>query len=177
MILQLRAEVAGLRAELHVIARETDAGIDRAVRARADHVGGSAGDRFGRRRVFLIGLAGFAAASFACGVAPSALWLIGARLAQGMAAALLIPASLAIVSAAYTEETRGPAIGTWAAAGALTGLALSSALGDWEPSERLSAVLIGAAAGTLIGGVYGALSHDERGGAARPARIGIRIAF
>jgi MFS family permease len=93
-------------------------------------LGGSAGDRFGRRRVFLIGLAGFAAASLACGVAPSASWLIGARLAQGVAAALLIPTTLAIVSAAYTEETRGPATGTWAAAGALT-TSLGPPLGGW----------------------------------------------
>src|SRR5687767_13248784 len=83
-------------------------------------LGGSAGDRFGRRRVFLIGLVGFATASLGCGLAPTARWLIGARFAQGMAAALLIPSSLAIVGVAYTEETRGRAIGTWAAAGALT---------------------------------------------------------
>ena len=54
-------------------------------------LGGSAGDRFGRRRVFLVGLTGFAATSLACGVAPTASWLIGARLVQGMAAALLTP--------------------------------------------------------------------------------------
>ena len=93
-------------------------------------LGGSAGDRFGHRRVFLIGLVGFAAASLGCGLAPSAPWLIGARLAQGMAAAMLIPASLAIVGAAYTGETRGPAIGTWAAAGALT-TSLGPPLGGW----------------------------------------------
>ena len=92
--------------------------------------GGSAGDRFGHRRVFLIGLVGFAGASLACGLAPSAPWLIGARLAQGMAAALLIPASLAIVGAAYPDETRGPAIGIWAAAGALT-TSLGPPLGGW----------------------------------------------
>ena len=93
-------------------------------------LGGSAGDRFGRRRVFLIGVMGFAGASLGCGLAPTALWLIGARLAQGMAAALLIPSSLAIVGAAYREETRGRAIGTWAAAGALT-TSLGPPLGGW----------------------------------------------
>lgn len=93
-------------------------------------LGGSAGDRFGRRRIFLIGLIGFAAASLACGLAPSASWLIGARLAQGAAAALLTPASLAIIGAAYTGEARGPAIGTWAAAGAIT-TALGPPLGGW----------------------------------------------
>jgi len=93
-------------------------------------IGGSAGDRVGRRRIFLVGLVGFAAASLACGLAPSAAWLIGARLAQGMAAALLMPAGLAIIGAAYTGDARGPAIGTWAAAGALT-TALGPPLGGW----------------------------------------------
>jgi EmrB/QacA subfamily drug resistance transporter len=93
-------------------------------------LGGSGGDRFGRRRVFMIGLAGFAAASLACGLAPSAPWLIAARLAQGAAAALLTPASLAIIGAAYRGKARGKAIGTWAAAAALT-TALGPPLGGW----------------------------------------------
>jgi EmrB/QacA subfamily drug resistance transporter len=93
-------------------------------------LGGSAGDRFGRRRMFMIGLAGFGAASLACGLAPSAIWLIAARLAQGVAAALLTPASLAIIGAAFSGEARGPAIGTWAAAAALT-TALGPPLGGW----------------------------------------------
>lgn len=93
-------------------------------------LGGSAGDRFGRRRLFQIGLCGFAAASLGCGLAPSAGWLIAARLVQGAAAALLAPASLAIIGAAYAGEARGRAIGTWAAAGALT-TALGPPLGGW----------------------------------------------
>jgi EmrB/QacA subfamily drug resistance transporter len=93
-------------------------------------LGGAAGDRFGRRRIFMIGLAGFAAASLACALAPSAAWLVAARLAQGIAAALLTPASLAIIGASYHGEARGPAIGTWAAAGALT-TALGPPLGGW----------------------------------------------
>jgi EmrB/QacA subfamily drug resistance transporter len=93
-------------------------------------LGGSAGDRFGRRRIFMIGLAGFAVASLACGLAPSAYWLVAARLTQGAAAALLTPASLAIIGATYHGEARGPAIGTWAAAGALT-TALGPPLGGW----------------------------------------------
>ena len=93
-------------------------------------LGGSAGDRFGRRRVFLIGLVGFVAASMACGLAPSAAWLIAARLAQGAAAALLMPSSLAIIGSAYSGEGRGRAIGTWAAAGAIT-MALGPPLGGW----------------------------------------------
>lgn len=93
-------------------------------------LGGSAGDRFGRRHVFMIGLVGFALTSLACGFAPSAPWLIAARLAQGVAAALLTPTSLAIIGAAYSGEKRGAAIGTWAAAAALT-TALGPPLGGW----------------------------------------------
>src|SRR3546814_18080920 len=74
-------------------------------------LGGSMGDRYGRRRIFLIGLTGFALASLGCVLAPSAAWLLGARLLQGAAAALLIPASLAIIGAASEGETRGPARG------------------------------------------------------------------
>lgn len=93
-------------------------------------LGGAAGDRFGRQRIFMIGLAGFAVASLACGLAPSATWLVAARFAQGVAAALLTPASLAIIGATYSGDARGPAIGTWAAAGALT-TALGPPLGGW----------------------------------------------
>ena len=93
-------------------------------------LGGSAGDRFGRRRVFMLGLVGFAAASVLCGLAPSAGWLVAFRLAQGVTAALLVPASLALIGAAYSGEARGRAIGTWAAAGALT-TALGPMLGGW----------------------------------------------
>jgi EmrB/QacA subfamily drug resistance transporter len=92
--------------------------------------GGSAGDRFGRRRVFIIGLCLFALASLSCGLAPSASWVIAARLAQGAGAALLTPTSLAIIGSAYSGESRGVAIGTWAAAGALT-TALGPPLGGW----------------------------------------------
>ncbi|HEU4619457.1 MAG TPA: MFS transporter [Gammaproteobacteria bacterium] len=93
-------------------------------------LGGSAGDRFGRRRIFILGLVGFTAASLACALSPSALWLVAARAVQGAAAAFLMPASLAMVGAAYDGDARGPAIGTWAAAGALT-TALGPPLGGW----------------------------------------------
>lgn len=92
--------------------------------------GGSAGDRFGRIRMFRLGLTGFLVASVACAVAPSPVWLIQARLVQGIAAALLIPASLAIVGAGFTGEARGRAIGTWAGAGALM-TAIGPPLGGW----------------------------------------------
>ncbi len=93
-------------------------------------LGGSAGDRYGRRRMFVAGLVSFTVASLACALAPTEFWLVGARVAQGAAAALLAPTSLAIIGAAYGGEARGPAIGTWAAAGALT-TALGPPFGGW----------------------------------------------
>ena len=76
-------------------------------------VGGSLGDRFGRRRVFGLGVALFAVASVGCGLAQSVHQLIAARAAQGVGGALLVPGSLAIISAAFDDERRGRAIGTW----------------------------------------------------------------
>ena len=93
-------------------------------------LGGAAGDRIGRRRIFAIGLCSFVAASIACGLAPSSVFLVVARFVQGVGAALLTPTSLALVGAAYGGDARGPAIGTWAAAGALT-TALGPPLGGW----------------------------------------------
>jgi EmrB/QacA subfamily drug resistance transporter len=93
-------------------------------------VGGGAGDRFGRRRVFLLGVAGFAAASAWCGFAGSMRELILARAAQGIGAALLVPGSLAIISASFAERERGKAIGTWSGATAITA-ALGPVLGGW----------------------------------------------
>jgi EmrB/QacA subfamily drug resistance transporter len=92
--------------------------------------GGASGDRFGRRRIFIIGVLIFTAASVACGFAPNAPGLIAARAVQGAGAALLVPTSLAIISAAFPEKERGRAIGTWAGASALT-TALGPVLGGW----------------------------------------------
>src|SRR5678816_998046 len=93
-------------------------------------IGGASGDRFGRRRIFIIGVLVFTAASVACGLAPNAAALIAARAVQGAGAALLVPTSLAIISAAFPEKERGRAIGTWAGASALT-TALGPVLGGW----------------------------------------------
>jgi EmrB/QacA subfamily drug resistance transporter len=76
-------------------------------------VGGSLGDRWGRKRVFSIGLLLFAIASAGCGMAQTIAQLIIARAAQGLGAALLVPGSLAIISASFSKEERGRAIGTW----------------------------------------------------------------
>lgn len=93
-------------------------------------LGGTVGDRFGQRRIFLAGLVGFTLASIACALAPTPVTLIAARVIQGIAAAFLIPASLALIGSAFTGEDRGKAIGTWAAAGAIT-TAFGPPLGGW----------------------------------------------
>lgn len=78
-------------------------------------VGGSLGDLYGRRRLFTIGLAGFAVTSALCAIAPSAEFLIGARALQGVAGALLVPGSLAILAHTFEGEARGRAVGLWTA--------------------------------------------------------------
>jgi len=93
-------------------------------------VGGSLGDHYGRRRVFLIGVALFAAASTWCGLAPDIHQLIIARAAQGLGAALLVPGSLAIISSSFPENERGRAIGTWSGFSAIT-TAIGPVVGGW----------------------------------------------
>jgi EmrB/QacA subfamily drug resistance transporter len=78
-------------------------------------VGGSLGDRFGRRRMFVAGLVGFGVTSVLCALAPSVEFLVVARALQGVAGALLVPGSLAIVAATFEGEARGRAVGTWTA--------------------------------------------------------------
>ena len=77
--------------------------------------GGALGDRYGRKRVFLMGVAAFTAGSIACGLAPDIRALIAFRGLQGIGAALLVPGSLAIISAVFPDDARGKAIGTWSA--------------------------------------------------------------
>jgi EmrB/QacA subfamily drug resistance transporter len=83
-------------------------------------VGGALGDRLGRRRVFMLGAAIFVGASVACAMSPSVIPLIIARAVQGVGAALLIPGSLALISATFPESERGAAIGTWSAFSGIT---------------------------------------------------------
>jgi MFS family permease len=92
--------------------------------------GGAAGDLYGRRRIFLIGIAIFVAASLWCGLSSTIAQLISARALQGMGAALLIPCSLAIIGATFDESERGKAIGTWAGFSALA-TAIGPLLGGW----------------------------------------------
>jgi EmrB/QacA subfamily drug resistance transporter len=93
-------------------------------------VGGSLGDHYGRRRIFLIGLVIFAIASAACGLAPNISALIIARGFQGVGAALLMPGSLAIISSSFAEAERGRAIGTWSGLSAIT-TGIGPVLGGW----------------------------------------------
>ena len=93
-------------------------------------VGGAAGDRLGRRRVFIAGVALFGAASLGCGLSRAIAQLIAARAVQGAGAALLIPCSLALIGAAFPESERGRAIGTWAGFSAIAA-AIGPLLGGW----------------------------------------------
>ena len=81
--------------------------------------GGKLGDLYGRRKMFIAGLAVFTLASLACGLAPNAGFLIGARAVQGVGAALMNPATLSIITATFPPKERGQAIGIWAGVSAL----------------------------------------------------------
>src|SRR5437870_1648107 len=93
-------------------------------------VGGALGDLYGRRRIFALGITIFALASIACGLARDINELTLARAVQGIGAALLVPGSLAIISASFSENERGRAIGTWSGMSAITGAA-GPVIGGW----------------------------------------------
>jgi EmrB/QacA subfamily drug resistance transporter len=93
-------------------------------------LGGAAGDRFGRKRLLIFGIALFAVGSALCAMAPSLYWLLAARVLQGVGAAILLPNSLAILGDAFAGAARGRAIGIWAAMGAAIG-AVGPVLGGW----------------------------------------------
>jgi EmrB/QacA subfamily drug resistance transporter len=114
-------------------------------------IGGAAGDRYGRRRILLIGIVIFTAASVICALAPAIAVLIAARLLQGAGAALMIPQSLAIIAASFPKTVRGPAIGLWAGASAIT-TALGPPLGgllidslSWRAAFWINLPIAGAA--------------------------------
>jgi EmrB/QacA subfamily drug resistance transporter len=85
-------------------------------------IGGSLGDLFGERRVFALGVSGFGLASALCAASPSIGFLVGARALQGIAGALLVPSSLAVIVNTFPAEERGGAIGSWTAWGAIAGV-------------------------------------------------------
>jgi EmrB/QacA subfamily drug resistance transporter len=92
--------------------------------------GGAGGDLFGRRRMFSIGMVIFAFASAACGLAPTAGLLVAARAVQGLGAALMMPGSLAIVSASFPRARQGEAIGIWSATTGIS-MTVAPAFGGW----------------------------------------------
>ncbi|MGJ6961960.1 MFS transporter [Streptosporangium sp. G11] len=93
-------------------------------------LGGSLGDRYGRRRIFLVGVVWFAVASALCGLAPNVETLIAARALQGVGGALLTPGSLAIIQASFDREDRPRAIGAWSGLGGVAA-AVGPLLGGW----------------------------------------------
>ncbi|WP_329109582.1 MFS transporter [Micromonospora sp. NBC_01699] len=93
-------------------------------------LGGSLGDRFGRRRIFVLGITWFAAASLLCGLAPNVEILVAARVLQGIGGALLTPGALAILGASFHPDDRAKAIGAWSGLGGIAG-ALGPFLGGW----------------------------------------------
>ncbi|MGV9497723.1 MFS transporter [Streptomyces sp. NPDC003642] len=93
-------------------------------------LGGALGDRFGRRKVFVVGVVWFAVASLLCGVAPNAEVLIAARALQGVGGALLTPGSLALIQASFHPDDRGRAVGLWSGFGGI-GAAVGPFVGGW----------------------------------------------
>jgi EmrB/QacA subfamily drug resistance transporter len=93
-------------------------------------LGGMLGDRYGRRRVFVVGVVWFGLASALCGVAPTATTLVLARALQGIGAALLTPGSLALLQASFAEDDRGRAIGAWSGLGGIA-TAVGPFVGGW----------------------------------------------
>lgn len=93
-------------------------------------LGGSMGDIYGRRRMFVAGLVGFSVASAVCGLAPNTGALIAARTVQGGAAALLVPGSLALISASFHPDDRGRAVGAWSGLAGVSG-AVGPFIGGW----------------------------------------------
>jgi EmrB/QacA subfamily drug resistance transporter len=133
-------------------------------------IGGAAGDRYGRRLVLLIGIAIFTAASIICALAPGITILTAARLLQGIGAALMIPQSLAIITASFPKTVRGSAIGLWAGASAIT-TALGPLLGGvlidslgWRAAFWINLPVAGAAIWLTLSHVPESRNEAETGG-------------
>ena len=128
----MNVALPALQTSLHATARDIQWVVESYALLLASLLllGGSLGDLYGRRKVFVSGVVLFAVGSAWCGVAPSIASLILARGLQGVGAALLVPGSLAIISASYSESERGGAIGTWSGFTAMTA-AIGPVLGGW----------------------------------------------
>lgn len=132
-------------------------------------VGGALGDLFGRRRIFLSGVAIFSVASAGCGIASNIDLLILARSIQGVGAALLVPGSLAIISSSFDEKSRGQAIGTWSGFTAIT-TAIGPVLGGWlvqHASWRWAFFINLPLAAAVIGTSFWAIPANRRMAAGR----------
>jgi EmrB/QacA subfamily drug resistance transporter len=130
-------------------------------------VGGALGDHYGRRRVFAAGVALFALASLGCALAQDVHQLIAARGVQGIGGALLVPGSLALISAAFPEKERGAAIGTWSGASGITA-AIGPLAGGWlvDHYSWIWAFLVNLPLAALILWVVWRRVPESRGGAA-----------
>ncbi|MDM0020080.1 MFS transporter [Variovorax saccharolyticus] len=135
-------------------------------------VGGSLGDHFGRRRIFALGVALFALASAACALAGDVQQLILARAVQGVGAALLVPGSLALISAAYPEKERGRAIGTWSGASGITA-AIGPVLGGFlvDHYSWIWAFLVNLPMAAVVLWICWRHVPESRGGAATGERL------
>jgi EmrB/QacA subfamily drug resistance transporter len=134
-------------------------------------VGGSLGDQFGRKKIFLIGVAAFTTASVWCGLAASPRLLIVGRALQGIGAAFLVPGSLAIISATFDGAERGRAIGTWSGFSAIT-TAIGPVIGGWliENISWRSAFFVNVPLATIV--VFLSLRYmDESKDPSRTGRI------
>src|SRR4051812_11090943 len=135
-------------------------------------LGGSLGDRYGRRRVFLIGVVWFAAASLLCGLARSPGELVAARAVQGVGGALLAPGSLSLIQSCFRHGDRGRAIGMWSSLAGIAGLIgpfLGGALGD-VARWRLGFLLNPPGAVVVVAGAPPARAGGRGGGAPRGLR-------
>src|SRR5215212_4387224 len=141
-------------------------------------VGGTLGDRYGRRRAFVVGAAIFAAASVWCALAPGSGHLVAARAVQGMGGALLVPASLAIVGASFEGKLRAKAIGAWAALSG-TAMAVGPVLGGWlveEVSWRAAFLIVPALASAAIPIALWHVPESRNPEARRPDLVGTLLA-
>ena len=141
-------------------------------------LGGSLGDRFGRRRVFLTGAVWFAVASLLCGLAPSIEVLVGARALQGIGGALLTPGSLALISASFHGRDRAAAIGAWSGLGGVAG-ALGPFVGGWLVEWSWRAVFLinlPLAAVVLLVGLRHVPESRDSGAPTRPDLPGTLLA-
>jgi EmrB/QacA subfamily drug resistance transporter len=137
---------------------------------------GTLGDRFRRSRVFAVGCAAFAVASVGCALAPSLPVLVVLRLLQGIAGALLVPNSLAMLETSFRGDERGGAIGQWAAASAISN-ALGPLAGGWLVDAGSWRWVFASVVPFALGAIWIALRHAPAGEARAPAAAAARVDY